>query len=125
MKAHFVIGLFASLVLSSAHAQKEDVSHKGPQLNEGQMFVVKFTPASKTVEVRLAGAPSAILGPDRIEVFGREIRSGKTQTLTVKPVGQAFEIVEKLDSQTPVEIDIRDKSNQKKETFKFELNKKP
>jgi len=103
-------------------AQKEDLNARDPRLNEGSLFTVSLTPKSKKVVVSVAGQPHVELGPDRVMLFGREVLSaGKTRTLTIRPAGDGFEIVEPLDVKRTVEIDVQDKSDKKKkETFKFD-----
>ncbi len=112
-----MVFIFSNWIL----AQSENIDVRDPRLNEGQMFTVKLTPADRRIEVSVVGAPAALLGPERIEIFGREVHSGKTKTLTIRPSGEAFEIVERLNLGVPIELDVRDKENKKKETFKFDL----
>lgn len=119
----FLFGLlFASWL---GFAQKENLNARDPRLNEGHLFTVKFTPGARRVDISLAGKPAALLGPEQVEVFGRDLSSGKTKKLTIKPAGDHFEIVDQLQSAAPVELDVQDKSNSKKETFKFNLNERP
>lgn len=123
----FRLGAIVGLMLISAavFAQREDFNVRDPKLNEGSLFTIKFTPAAKRVDVSVAGKPAALLGPDQVEVFGRELNSGKTKKLTIKPVEDHFEIMDHLNSAAPVEFDVHDKTNKKKETFKFNTKERP
>ena len=122
MKTCFRLFMIFSMTASlCAHAQKEDLSARDPRLNEGSMFTVRLTPAERRVVVSLAGKPQAELGPDRIVVFGREILpNGQSRKLTVRPSDEGFEIVDLKDSKRSLEIEVQDRSdNKKKETFRF------
>lgn len=118
---NFTFIALISVFIAGAQAQTEDLNARDPRLNEGKLFTVTFTPKAKKIAVSLAGKPQAELGPDRVVVFGREIRSnGEARTLTVKPSAEGFEIVEPVDANQPVEIEVRDRQNsKKKETFRF------
>lgn len=125
MGLHKLILFMTVLGALSAQAQKEDLNVRDPRLNEGQLFTVKLTPKSKLLEISFAGQPAVHLGSDRVEVFGRELHGSESRELTIRPAGPDFQIVERLDPSAPIEFDIRDKKNKKKETFKFNLNERP
>jgi hypothetical protein len=126
MRHLILVPLFcAQLVSMSAFAQKEDLNARDPRLSEGSLFTVKFTPGAKRVEISLAGERAVLLGPTRVEVFGRDLSSGKVRRLTVKPVEDHFEILDQLRSPALLEIDVHDKADDKRETFKFNMRDRP
>lgn len=114
--------LALALLCAHVHAEDEEARLKGLQVREGEMFTVKYVPGDRTLVVGVVGSPALTAGPDRVEVFGREIfGTGKSRNLAIKTDGQKFSIQSELDPKATIEIDVQDKKTRKRETLKLEM----
>jgi hypothetical protein len=127
MKKHilFISAVVFWNVLVNAGPPFDDPAR--PTLGQtGQLFVIKFEPGSKRFSVALAGEPVAIIGPNRIIVRGRQVpANGQPKSLDIEPANGFFQILDSVDPHSSIEIEIKDRSNQKSETFKVEMKKRP
>ena len=119
-----ILALLCTLAVQSLVAQ-ESVEPRDPLLLEGKLFTVQLTRGAKRIDVKLAGTDVAQVGPERVEILGREIVGSKTRKLTIRPSGSFFEIVEPKGIQTPIEIEVHDKAKKQKETFRFDVKDRP
>src|SRR5690606_4412102 len=99
-KVGFITGIFIvmSMFAQVGFAQTEDLNVRDPRLQEGKMFTVKLSPASKQLVVSFVGKPQVELGPDRVMVFGRErLAGGQYRKLKIRPTGSQFQIMDSVD----------------------------
>ena len=124
MKTLMAILLFQIAV---SNAQKISGDPARPVLGKtGEVFALKITPQSRRLDITLAGTPAVTLDPERLTVFGRVYPAkGEAKKLRIEARGGHFEILDKIDPKSTIEIDVRDTTSNKSETLRFKQNPRP
>lgn len=87
----------------------------------GQLFVIQFTPKSRRVDVLAAGKSIATLDPSSVRVFGRVYpRGGNPRDLSITWSSGFFKISDPIEDSTPIELEVSDRATSKSETFRFD-----
>lgn len=122
-----LMSLILLLSLRVVFAGPESDDPARPALGKtGQIFTLKFVQASKRLTVSFVDKPMVTAGPDRIIVVGRQSpKEGEAKSLKISSHENVFEILDTIDPNSPVEIEVRDRSSNKSEKFKFEMPDKP
>lgn len=117
-------GAVAFLFLHSAAADPEQDARlmSRPLLTQnGQLFVIQFTPKARRVDVLTAGKSVATLDPSSIKIFGRVYPiDGSPRDLKIEWKSGHFQIAEPIEANVPIELEVSDKATAKSETFRFD-----
>ena len=113
--------------LSRATAGPETDDPARPTLGKtGQIFTLQFVPKAKRLTVRFVDQPLVSVGPARVVVRGRLFPAeGQAQELNVHPLGDSFEILDRIDPNSALEFEVRDLRSNQTEKLKLEQKTKP
>ena len=108
------------------NAQETDDPARPVLGKTGQVFSVKLTPQNRRLEVALAGKPAVTLDPQRLTVFGKVYPSkGEPTALRIQAAADHFEVLDKIDPSSSVELEVKDRVTKKSETLRLKQNSKP
>jgi hypothetical protein len=115
------------LIHFSSYAQTLTDDPARPVLGKtGEIFTLKLTPYSRRLEITLVGTPAVTLDPERLTVFGRVVSNdGPPKTLRIQAAGGHFEILDKIEPNSSLEFDIKDKTSKKSETLRVKQTSRP
>lgn len=130
---HLVTSLFVSLVVSAPSLAQVTEDPARPFIGRsGEVFAIRFTPKSRSLEVSLVGKPTAKIDPSKITVLGRVLsQKGEPRNLAITKENSHFTIKEDQGTQESgdgkaeiLEIEVKDNKTKKSEKFQIE-NKHP
>jgi hypothetical protein len=122
------VALGLLLLPRGASGEPDDLDPARPQLgNQGEIFVLQFSPGNRRLTVDLAGKPAAILDLADIEVSGRALfESGEEKALRLKSVDRYFEILDPpIHVPAQLEFTVKDHRRKKTQTVRFKTKPPP
>lgn len=117
--------IIASLGLATlvANAQVETIDKRDPQLKEGQLFVVKITPAGKKLEVLVSGKKIADLKISEVGLAA-SLKFGD-RVLNLHPERQNGRFVmDSPETNGPAQLKLKLQHGKDAEQFEFKINQR-
>lgn len=125
-KGYWILSCFALvlIVLLAEHVSAgpdDDAMMGRPTFGEnGQIFVVQFSPEGRRIDINLTGNPVATIDPNDITVLGHVFPfSGKSRELNLVWFDNHYQIRDQLGPSDHIDIEVKDRKTKKVETFHF------
>lgn len=113
--------------IAALNAQEISDDPARPSLGKtGEVFSLKITPQSRRLDIAFAGTPAVTLDPERLTVLGRVYPAeGQSKQLRIEARSGYFEILDKIDAKSTIEIEVKDSATNKSETLRLKQHSRP